>query len=246
MKIYRPTERILPEKTSGGSFATHLKRYDFARQFCKGKVILDSACGVGYGTYCLAEVAREVVGIDISYEAIAYAKKNYQKENVIFGVMDVHRLEFPSEKFDIVCSFETIEHIANPREFLVQVKRVLKKDGIFIVSTPNAKKTNYKPKNPYHLIEYSRKDFESLLKDFFDNVEIYGERRIQSNFHYYIQKIDIFNIRSRLPSCICRNLSHLVDTKSWDEVGLSELIIDSRKLSRATELIVICSNKKSI
>lgn len=237
-------ERIIPEGTRSGPLASHLIRYDFAKEFCKGKIVLDAACGVGYGSHHIGKLAKEVIGVDISEKAIAYAKEHYQKGNISFKVMDVQQLEFSGRKFDVVCSFETIEHIGDPRYFLIQVKRVLKEDGVLLVSTPYVKRTTENPKNPYHTTEFCRADFEKLLKGFFHKVEIYGERRIQSSLHYYLQKIDFLNIRSKLPIFLCRNISHITGTKSWDEVGLEDLVISEKLISRATELVAICSNKK--
>lgn len=239
-------ERIIPKETSGGPLAAHLKRYDFAKQFCEGKSILDAACGVGYGSHYLGEVSKEVIGVDISEEAIAYAKEHYQRGNVSFKVMDVQQLEFPEDKFDVVCSFETIEHIDNPKDFLIRVKRVLKEDGVLLVSTPYVRRTTENLKNPYHTTEFCRADFEKLLKGFFHKVEIYGERRIQSSLHYYLQKIDFLNIRSKLPNFLCRNISHITGTKSWDEVGLKDLVISKELIGRATELVAVCSDKIKI
>jgi glycosyltransferase involved in cell wall biosynthesis/ubiquinone/menaquinone biosynthesis C-methylase UbiE len=237
----RYVERIIPKETSGGPFTLHLKRYDFAKEFCEGKISLDAACGVGYGSVCLAEVAKEVTGIDISSEAIAYAKSNYQRDNLRFRVMDVSRLEFPDKYFDAVCSFETIEHLKQPETFISEVKRVLKDNGIFIVSTsPQGRKTIHNPKNPYHKIEFSPADFASLLKRNFMHVEIFGQRRMQSNLHYYVQKIDVLHLRACLPNFAKRKICHALKTHSWDETGLEDFVISNEGIDRAIGLIGVC------
>lgn len=235
-------ERIIPEETetSPGPLSIHLKRYDFAKAFCKGKVVLDAACGVGYGSHLLCEEAKKVMGVDISEEAINYAKKHYQRDNIQFEVMDIHKLTFPDRFFDVVCSFETLEHLDSPARFVMDVKRILKDDGLFIVSTPHVKKTNYNPKNPYHKVEFSSKEFEKLLKKFFIEVEIFGQRRLQSILHYYFQKIDIFHLRAILPTFFRRKICHALATHSWDETGLRDFVISKDRIKHATELIGIC------
>lgn len=240
MKIDVYSERIIPEKTFAGALASHLKRYDFAKQFCKDKVVLDAACGVGYGSCCLAGVAKEVISVDISEEAIAYAKEHYQRENIQFKIMEIHSFLFADKYFDIVCSFETIEHLDEPQRYLTEVKRVLNEDAIFIVSTPNVKKTPYNPKNYYHKTEFSKRDFEALLNKYFAKVEIFGQTRLQSLPHYYIQKLDIFHLRSLLSDFLRRKICHTMGTHSWDEVDIRDFAITKEGIKRATDLIGVC------
>ena len=233
-------QRIIPLETFGGPLASHIKRYEFAARFCKDKVVLDAACGVGYGSAFLASIVQEVVGVDISPEAITYAKEHYRKENTRFEVMDVRSLNFPDRYFDVVCSFETLEHSDEPLKFLAQIKRVLKEDGMLIISTPNAKRTVINPDNPYHKVEFSRKDFNNILRKHFSRVEIFGQRRRQSLVHYWIQKIDVFHLRGLLSGALRRKICHDLATNSWDEAGIDDFIISKEKMRRATELIGIC------
>src|SRR5205823_2374054 len=97
-------ERIAPDETTGGIVALHLKRYEFARPLCVGKRVLDAACGVGYGSFALAESAAGVVGADIDPEAIAYAREHYARDNVEFAVADLLEPPFDDASFDVVVS----------------------------------------------------------------------------------------------------------------------------------------------
>ena len=233
-------ERIIPEETPSGPLSSHLKRYDFARQFCHDKIVLDAACGVGYGSSYLAQVAQRIIGVDISQEAISYAQKHYPKENIQFRAGDVTNLEFPDEYFDVVCAFETLEHLAKPEKFIDEVRRVLKQEGEFIFSVPHVKNTRYTPLNPYHRVEFSQKDLEAILKKYFRAVEIFGQRRKQSTLHYYLQRIDVFHLRALLPNFARRKICHALVTHSWDEVNLEDIVITAQGLSCSTELIGIC------
>ena len=107
-------ERIVPDETEPGIVAMHLKRYAFALPWCEGREVLDLGCGVGYGTAFLADSAHRVVGGDVDAETIAYAQRRYGRPNVEFRVLDATALPFEDSSFDAVCSFETIEHVADP------------------------------------------------------------------------------------------------------------------------------------
>lgn len=166
------TERIIPEHETLGTYNSHLQRYIFASPFCQGKIILDIACGVGYGSNNLIESgAKKVVGVDISRDAIGYAKSNYQKDELEFVVSDGIALPFPEDMFDIIVSFETIEHIYDYKKYLSECKRVLKTNGILICSTPI--NFPFKKPNPHHTKEFNVDEFSKLLMKYFNSLELY-------------------------------------------------------------------------
>ena len=150
----------------------HIYRYYLARRFCRGKKVLDVGCGYGYGSFILSSVSEKVVGIDISEKAIQSAKEQYSKRNIDFLVMDAEWMKFP-DQFDVIVSFENIEHLKHPELFLSRATSLLKPDGILIVSSPNKKYT--RGDNPYHFIEYSYEDFKALLSKYFTEVKIQGQ-----------------------------------------------------------------------
>lgn len=149
----------------------HLHRYAIVKDLVIGKNILDIACGEGYGSNILSSYAKNVVGIDISDEAINHAKKKYKKDNLQFKQGSATFIDLPDTSIDIIVSFETIEHLKEHDEMLQQFKKVLKRDGILIISSPDKK--NYSDKtgyaNPFHLKELYKNEFESLIKKYFDN-----------------------------------------------------------------------------
>lgn len=174
-------ERLIPEKNQNDLIlGEHLARYYFARSFVKGKKVLDVACGTGYGTKILAEAgAIETFGVDISTEAIDYARENYSSENAKFSLGNAEKLDFPDKEFDVIVSFETIEHLNDYCKFLKEIKRVLKEDGTFIVSTPN--KALYPEGNPFHVKEFYRDEFISELRQFFENVKLKEQQTFVDN-----------------------------------------------------------------
>jgi SAM-dependent methyltransferase len=231
-------ERIVPDETASGIVAIHLKRYDFALPYCIDNEVLDAGCGVGYGSAYLGEVARSVVGVDRSAEALAYANRRYASDRVAFLEGDLLALPFPDDRFDVVCAFEVIEHVAEPARFLDEARRVLRPGAVFVVSTPRVDRTNWHPSNPFHAVELSRADFESLLRQSFEHVEVYGQRRLQTTRHRLAQRIDVLGLRRRLS--ILRHASGALGTPTMAEVGMDGIVISPDRIDRSSELVAVC------
>jgi O-antigen biosynthesis protein len=231
-------ERIVPDETEPGIVALHLKRYEFALPFCEAKEVLDGACGVGYGAALLATRARRVLGVDRSGEALAYARKRYRAANLEFAEMDLGALELEDASFDVVCAFETIEHLDERETYLAEVRRVLRRDGVYLVSTPQVARTTEAPENPFHRVEYARGDFEALLERFFGSVSLYGQRRLQTRRHRALQRLDVLGLRRRVP--FLRRASVLVGTAPTAELTSDDLVISADGLETASELVAVC------
>ena len=168
-------ERMILNRMRKETEIEHLCRYQYAKQFVAGKKVLDAACGSGYGTKILAEDAGEVVGMDISSEAIAYARNEYMQSNTRYVVGSVEKLPFEDQVFDVIVSFETIEHVNETIQnaFLNEIKRVLKEDGILIMSTPNKKKFTDErggKLSKYHVKEFYVEEFRDFLNKQFNYV----------------------------------------------------------------------------
>jgi 2-polyprenyl-3-methyl-5-hydroxy-6-metoxy-1,4-benzoquinol methylase len=165
----------------------HIYRYRLAKKYCQKKWVLDAGCGYGYGSFMLSRVSKKVVGIDISEDTIQMAKKRYSSPNLEFMEMDVEKMSFDS-KFDVIISFENIEHIENPGIFLDKARFHLDPRGVFIISTPNKK---YTGSNPYHSKEYNREQFEQFLKQYFQVLKIEGQY-LKSRFLYPIYFLESY------------------------------------------------------
>lgn len=175
-------ERYLP--AVGGSIELeHIHRYLFAVEYVKDKVVLDIACGEGYGSNILGRVASKVYGVDIDKSVIAHARKNYLAGNLDFKVGDCKNIPLDDETVDVIISFETIEHHDHHEEMLSEFRRVMKNGGILIISSPDKLEysdlTGYS--NPYHVKELYRGEFETLLKNHFRNYEVLGQRVVYAS-----------------------------------------------------------------
>ncbi len=150
----------------------HLVAYAFAQEQVRGKHVLDAGCGDGYGTELLAHTALHAVGVDRSAETVALAAQRYQRANLSYRACELHRLSDLGEQFDVVCNFQVIEHLVDPRPFLEQVRGVLRPGGSLIVTTPN--RLNSFVENPYHVHEYVAAELAALLGSVFRRVEMRG------------------------------------------------------------------------
>ncbi|HEY0181068.1 MAG TPA: class I SAM-dependent methyltransferase [Dokdonella sp.] len=171
-------ERFTPECVREIAYE-HWHRYAFARPFATGKRVLDAACGEGYGSASLASVAAEVVGVDVDETTIAHARTRYAAlPRLRFERMDATALQFADAAFDLVVSFETLEHLAAQERLLSGFARVLADDGMLIVSSPD--KRTYSEiagfRNEFHVRELYREELLELLKPHFAHVRLYGQK----------------------------------------------------------------------
>lgn len=174
-------ERFVPGIDDYKLEMEHIQRYRMAKLLTENKTVLDAACGEGYGSALLAENAKQVIGVDISEESISHARYRYSdKENLQFEVKDISHLNgVETGSMDVVVSFETIEHISKDtqKKFLKEIKRVLKKDGLLIMSTPNKKiySDMFDYHNEYHVHEFDQNTYISFLKTQFRTVKLVSQ-----------------------------------------------------------------------
>jgi ubiquinone/menaquinone biosynthesis C-methylase UbiE len=168
-------ERVIPGEVNADLWSEHIARYAFARLYAHGRV-LDAGCGTGYGSAELAQAASSVIGIDIAPGAIRYARANYPLSQLQFLQSSVTAIPFPKNTFDDIVAFEVIEHLEDHRAFLEESARVIKPQGLLIVSSPNkryyAESRAETGPNPFHVHEFQRAEFEEELHKVFSNVRI--------------------------------------------------------------------------
>jgi SAM-dependent methyltransferase len=146
-------------------YLEHMSRYVYASAAALDRHVLDVGCGCGYGAHYLAvHGASGVLGIDPAEEAVRFASEHYRHPVLRFALMDAHRLAL-REAFDLVTCFEMIEHVEDAEEVLAQMAGVMAEDGLLLVSTPNRAvyRSDRQAPNPFHVREYTRREFEHLL-----------------------------------------------------------------------------------
>jgi len=170
-------ERFTPECEREIAYE-HWHRYAWAAQLVAGKVVLDAACGEGYGAHLLSATADRVIGVDLSSESIEHARARYPHERLTFHCANCLSLPLEDRSVDVVVSFETLEHLAEHEELLTEFRRVLRPDGFLILSSPDRKtysdETGYN--NPFHVRELYREEFEQLLQRHFAAHRLFGQK----------------------------------------------------------------------
>ncbi len=220
-------ERFLPAECKGEMEIEHFQRYQFARNFVKDKVVLDAACGEGYGSNILVETAKQVYGLDLDEKTVLAAEKKYGSEKLKYVAGSIAKLPFEENTFDVIISFETIEHVDGDlqQNFLEEIERVLKPNGMLIMSTPN--KAVYtdlvKGENKFHIKEFYVQEYIDFLKQKFEKIELFCQ---YPSVGYYISKenetvkkenkpVRIEECRYVIAICANREISYQLDVKDY-------------------------------
>jgi SAM-dependent methyltransferase len=183
-------ERYTPE-CAREIASEHWHRYAFARPLARGRRVLDAACGEGYGSALLAAAGAQVLGLDIGADVVAHARARYADvAGLRFDCADATRLEaLPDRAFDLILSFETLEHVQDQERLLDGFARLLAPGGLLLVSTPD--KRTYTDLtgevNPHHVRELYRDEFEALLAARFPARRLYAQRSL---FHSTLWALD--------------------------------------------------------
>ncbi len=157
----------------------HWHRYHWIGPHLNHKTVADLACGEGYGSALLSHHAKQVWAFDIDQETIQQAKEKYQHlGGVIFNTANVLDTPIKDNNMDAVVSFETLEHLAEHEELLTEFKRILKKNGLLVISTPdkNVYSATDAHHNEFHVKELAAEEFQELMNRNFKHVLYFGQQ----------------------------------------------------------------------
>lgn len=190
--------RKLEEIPDVSSFA-----YKFASKYVKNKTVFDFGCGGGYGSEYLSRFTnKKVIGFDKDKQTIRIAKKYFnENKNLNFC------FKIPKEKFDVIVSFQVIEHIKDRTIYYENLKKLLKPNGYILFSTPNKNITSYNLKKPamvFHEIEFTPQQLEEELSKHFKSIKIFGQieneiiKQVTKNNYDYIEIAKNYSLRLKI------------------------------------------------
>ena len=232
----------------------HVQRYDEALKYVqKDSRVLDLACGNGFGTMKLADAgAQLVIGGDVSEEALAYCRQKYQhqtkKDQFEFRKLDATQLEFEDAFFDLVVSFETIEHVRDYQQVINEFRRVLKPCGKLVLSTPNKKVSS--PDgivvNPYHVKEFDLSELSTLLAEHFGQCVIGGQRFVRYDSPHNpiapaLEKLLYLRGVRKLSLPIRNSLMRVAGVRQlYPEPGDFEIAYDQKQIEKCLTFFAVC------
>ena len=160
------TGERLTSAIAGQVVVEHYHRYLLARDYCRGRDVLDVAAGEGYGTALLSQVARSATGVEIDPAVVAAAEREFHRPGLRYILGDARAIPLPDAAVDVVVSFETLEHFDGQDRFLDECRRVLRPGGLLIISTPDRDVYSRPgtPADPFHVRELDRPEFEAMLR----------------------------------------------------------------------------------
>jgi ubiquinone/menaquinone biosynthesis C-methylase UbiE len=181
MVSYQTVTELPGGKASKEQLERLYQRYRFAYQFCKGKDVLEVACGAGQGLGYLAGAAKTVVGGDIDQENLKFAKTKYeQRNNIRIELLDAQKISFSDKSFDVVIFYEAIYYLKEAERFFDEAYRILREDGLLVICTANKDWGDFNP-SPFSTRFFSVPELNSLLVQKFYDVKFYGGFKVKTN-----------------------------------------------------------------
>lgn len=163
-------------------------RYMLASEYVAGKTVCDVACGAGYGSYYLSQKAKDVTAMDVSQDAIRWATQHYQRLNLKYLHIKADEPWPLTSSFDVVTSFETMEHTISPETFLQNIYEHLIPGGKLVMSVPNGP-MDQERNNPFHLHHFTQDQLRTHLEQFFSPIQYLSQIYLKNFKHYAIKPL---------------------------------------------------------
>jgi ubiquinone/menaquinone biosynthesis C-methylase UbiE len=232
--------------------------YHKALEYVQGRRVLEIGCGEGIGASILATKAASVVAIDYSEEALRTAQARYGGRNIEFALMKVPPIDFEDESFDVVISFQMIEHLEEPQGLITEIKRILRSEGAALLATVN--KDEMLSNNPYHVHEFTALEFEEFVRKHFVSAELYGVfgddlfMRYWENNRKWVRGVlraDVFNLSARLPLGLRKSVYDIAnqfmriflkqrDPDLCNRITYRNLVFQADRLERSLDFFAVC------
>lgn len=258
--------RYVPNEINSFCSIAHKSRYFWVKEKfnLKNKKILDLGCGSGYGSKILSKNEKLIIGADYSKHSINYAKKKYNSEKIFFVTLDAcskKEIEKKLKKsyFDLIISFDVIEHLEKYFDFLENITYLIKKEGVVIIGCPNRlQRFNWNREwEPHHIQEFTPYQLKKLLGFYFKDVKLVSqdfkelkEREIfkKQNYGGRIKTLVKIIFPKKILDLI-RNCFYSTSKKNKQNVNSDKIqfLIEpgKDKLNNSFGLIAICKSPKN-
>lgn len=214
--LLKTGERMIPSAYQSEEeylmYLRHVVAYQAVRPYLTpDTILLDLGCGEGYGVRELANDVTMAVGMEVDATSVAYAAHTYGADSCVFGRYDGTVLPFPDAVFDVVVSFQVIEHVLDDAQLVAEIHRVLRRGGVFLATTPDRRyrlNPGQEPWNRFHIREYAPEDLRAVLATQFSQItvssicgddRVYGIEARRVQWARRVARWDLLHLRERVP-----------------------------------------------
>lgn len=238
--------------TSNPWWGEHVHRYNYSLKHFIKKTdrVLDIACGTGFGSELIAKhTQNDVIGGDIAQDAIDFCQANLNQSNLKFQQMDGTQLPFEDNYFDVITSFETIEHTTAYDEMIKEFKRTTKQDGLIVLSTPNfvINSPTGEVTNPFHTQEWNYEGFVDFLNKHFNKYELFGQkysRYNKKNMAYQVENLLLKRGVRKMPLTMQNKIMKAVGQQSvYPTAEDFEMVTGKEEIMKCKTFYVVCRNE---
>lgn len=228
----------------------NLARFNFFKEFLIEGNILDFGCGSGEGSYFLSsQVDFSIIGVDIAFDAVNYAKNIYDQKKLSFLCGDIIHPCFEKNHFKNIISVEVIEHIKDPMQYLENVRDLITHDGVFMLTTPNQRLSSPTKESlwPDHVKEYDSIELKMLCNQYFDEVQIFGEfipvyeKNLIRKTVRKVSKI----IKPLLPKWVRVRALPFLFYLIKSDLSINEIKFTSKNIETCPTLVAVCKGPKN-
>jgi 2-polyprenyl-3-methyl-5-hydroxy-6-metoxy-1,4-benzoquinol methylase len=229
----------------------NIARFNYFKNIISRGRILDYGCGAGEGTHFLSTFDDyEVIGVDISFEAVKYATDYYDQERLTFICGNILFPCFTDQAFDGIISVEVIEHVHDPHRYLENIQRLLKPEGVFMLTTPNQLISSPTPGSlwPDHVREYSVDALREILNQYFSEIKILGEHipvYEENRVRQLVRKVSPI-VKPLLPKWLRVRALPFLFTLIRSDIKIEDVVFTSTDVEKSPTLVAICSNPKTM
>ncbi len=267
-KLKLTGERVVPGDIRTLEEYLQYLRHLFAYEYVKSQLraddkVLELGSGEGYGASLLSQACREIVGLDIDEKVIEYSNHKYGNAKCSFKHYDGSALPFPENYFDVVVSFQVIEHVEDDAGFVARIFKVLNKGGRTYITTPNRAtrlKPGQRPWNRFHIREYHPHELETILRKSFNDVNVIGLSATPEIRHLEAQRIRQgfflslalrLGIRLMIPKSLDPTISRIfgrlrgqkkisANDDFKQKFSLDDFLIEDKKVEESLDLLGVC------